>query len=121
MPRDAEGALTLFGDALDLARRNGELYYLARLRLTAEALLARPLPDGSGAERCLVEALEASRSQEAKFWELRAASALARLWSGRGRRAEALSLLAPVYGWFTEGFDTLELRSAKALVAELQR
>ena len=119
---DIEGALTLFGDALDLARRNGEMYYLAEiLRLMAEALLARPLPDVSGAERCLVEALEVSRGQEAKFWELRVALALAKLWAGRGRRAEALSLVAPVYGWFTEGFDTLELRSAKALMAELQR
>jgi class 3 adenylate cyclase/predicted ATPase len=119
---DIEGALTLFGDALDLARRNGELYYLAEiLRLTGLALLAQSQPDGSGAERYLVEALEVSRSQEAKFWELRAATALARLWSSHGQRTEALSLVAPVYGWFTEGFDTHELRNAKALMAELQR
>jgi hypothetical protein len=61
------------------------------------------------------------RAQEAKFWELRAVSALARIWSIEGRQTEALSLVYPVFGWFTEGFDALELRSAKALVAELRR
>ena len=114
--------MTLFDDALELARGNGELFYVAEiLRLTAEALLTLPTPDRSRAEHCLLEALEVARAQEAKFWELRAASALARLWSGEGRQAEALSLVAPVYGWFTEGFDTLELRSAKALMDELRR
>ena len=119
---DIDGALTLFADALAVARGNGELFYVAEiLRLTAEALLAGAAPDRSQVESCLVEALEVARSQEAKFWELRAASALARLWSGEGRKTEALSLVAPVYGWFTEGFNTLELKSAKALVAELQQ
>ena len=117
---DIDGALTLFGDALDLARSNGELFYVAEiLRLRAQALLARP--NRIAAEQCLVEALEVARVQEAKFWELRAASALARLWSSEGRQAEALSLVAPVYGWFTEGFSTLELRSAKSLMVELRR
>ena len=119
---DIEGALTLFDDALDLARGNGELFYVAEiLRLTAQALLARPAPDRSRAEHCLVEALEVARGQEAKFWELRAASALARLWSSEGRQTEALSLVAPVYGWFTEGFDTLELKKAKALIDRAAR
>jgi predicted ATPase len=119
---DLDGALTLFDDALELARSNGELFYVAEiLRLTAEASMARAAPDRSRAEHLLVEALEVARSQEAKFWELRAASALARLWSDEGRQTEALSLVAPIYSWFTEGFDTLELRSAKTLMAELQR
>jgi predicted ATPase len=119
---DIEGALTLFDDALALARGNGELFYVAEiLRLTAEALLSRPAPDRAHAERRFLEALEVARGQEAKFWELRAAAALARLWSDEGRQTEALSLLAPVYSWFTEGFETLELRSAKALLAELSR
>ena len=113
---DIDGALTLFDDAVELARANGELFYLAEiLRLTAEALLERAAPDRSRAEHRLVEALEVARGQEAKFWELRAASALARLWSSEGRRTEALSLVAPVYDWFTEGFETLELRNTKAL------
>ena len=119
---DIEGALTLFGDALGLARRNGEMYYLAEiLRLTAEAMLAQPLPDRTAAQRCLLEALEVARGQEAKFWELRAASSLARLWADDGRRVEALSLLGPVYAWFTEGFDTRDLRAAKLLIADLQQ
>ncbi len=119
---DIAGALTLFDDSLELARGNGELFYVAEiLRLIAQALMARPAPDRPRAEHCLLEALEVARRQEAKFWELRAASALARIWSSEGRQAEALSLVAPVYGWFTEGFDTLELRSANALLAELQR
>jgi predicted ATPase len=119
---DIEGALTLFDDSLELARGNGELFYAAEiLRLTAQALLTRTAPDRSRAEYCLVEALEVARGQEAKFWELRAASALARLWFNEGRQSEALSLMAPVYDWFTEGFDTRELRSARALLAELRR
>jgi predicted ATPase len=117
---DIEGALTLFADALHLARGNGELFYVAEiLRLTAQAWLAQHAPDNSQAERYLLEALEASRRQEAKFWELRAASALARLWSNEGRQTEALSLLAPLYGWFTEGLDTRDLKEAKALLDEL--
>ena len=83
--------------------------------------MARSAPDRPRAEHCLLEALDIARAQEAKFWELRAASSLARIWSSDGRQAEALSLVAPVHSWFTEGFDTLELRSAKALMAELQR
>jgi tetratricopeptide (TPR) repeat protein len=117
---DIDGALTLFADALDLARGNGELFYVAEiLRLTAQAWLVQPAPDNPQGERYLLEALETSRRQEAKFWELRAASALARLWYSEGRQTEAASLLAPVYGWFTEGFDTLDLKEAKALLDRL--
>jgi predicted ATPase len=58
--------------------------------------------------------------QEAKLWELRAAASLARLWGEQGRREEARGLLSPVYGWFTEGFDTRDLKEAKALLAELE-
>jgi predicted ATPase len=60
-----------------------------------------------------------ARAQEAKSWELRAAISLARLWRDQGKREEARELLAPVYGWFTEGFDTLDLKEAKALLDEL--
>jgi predicted ATPase len=119
---DIDGALTLLDDALQLARGNREMFYVAEImRLTVQALLTRPTPDRSQAEHFLHEALEVARGQEAKFWELRAAAALARLWSGEGRQAEALALVAPVYDWFTEGFDTLELRSAKALMDELRQ
>jgi predicted ATPase len=119
---DIDGALTLLDDALQLPRGNGEMFCVAEImRLTAQALLTRPNPDRSQAEHFLLEALEVARGQEAKFCELRAAAALARLWSGEGRQAEALALVAPVYDWFTEGFDTLELRSAKALMDELRQ
>ena len=60
-----------------------------------------------------------ARRQSAKFWELRAAMSMARLWRDQGKREEARDLLAPVYGWFTEGFDTLDLKEAKALLGEL--
>jgi predicted ATPase len=64
-------------------------------------------------------ALALAQRQNAKFWELRAAASLARLWRDQGKRHEARDLLAPVYGWFTEGFDTLDLKEAKALLKEL--
>jgi len=96
------------------------MYYVPEiLRLAAEGLLARPMSDASRAEGHLIEALEIARGQEAKFWELRASLALARLWSSQGRRAEAATLVAPIYGWFTEGFDTLDLKEAKTLLDEL--
>ena len=67
----------------------------------------------------LEEALRVARRQQAKAYELRAATSLARLWGEQGRRTEARELLAPVYGWFTEGFDTADLKDAKALLAAL--
>jgi predicted ATPase len=64
-------------------------------------------------------ALEVARKQQAKSWQLRAAMSMARLWRDEGKRNEARELLAPVYGWFTEGFDTVDLKEAKALLGEL--
>jgi predicted ATPase len=71
------------------------------------------------AQAALEEALRIARQQQTKSYELRAATSLARLWGEQGRRAEAQQLLAPVYGWFTEGFDTADLKEAKALLGEL--
>ena len=71
------------------------------------------------AERCLKDALESARMQKARLLELRAAMSLARLWRDQGKPNQARELLAPVYGWFTEGFDTLDLKEAKALLDEL--
>ena len=71
------------------------------------------------AEAAFQQALAVARSQQAKSWELRAAMSLARLWQQQGKRAEAHALLAPIYGWFTEGFDTADLQEAKALLDEL--
>jgi predicted ATPase len=107
-------------DALAWVRRTGERYYQAELlRNRGESLLARRTPDPTTAERCLVEALETARQQQAKMWELRAAMSLARLWRDQGERAQARDLLAPVYGWFTEGFDIADLKDAKALLEAL--
>jgi predicted ATPase/class 3 adenylate cyclase len=107
-------------EALDRVRRTGEGYYEAELlRLRGELLLARPAPDPITAEQCLVEALETARRQQAKMWELRAATSLARLRRDQGRTREAHDLLAEVYGWFTEGLDTPDLREARALLDEL--
>ena len=72
------------------------------------------------AEAYFQRALEVARKQQAKSWELRAAMSLARHWRSQGRREEARELLAPVYGWFTEGFDTHDLKEAKALLDELR-
>ena len=71
------------------------------------------------AETCFQQALAVARHQQAKSLELRAAMSLARLWQQQGKRAEAHELLAPIYGWFTEGFDTADLQEAKALLEEL--
>ena len=75
--------------------------------------------DAAQAEACFQQALDVARQQQAKSWELRAATSLARLWQQQGKRAEAYELLAPVYGWFTEGFDTADLQEAKVLLDEL--
>jgi predicted ATPase len=76
-------------------------------------------PDAVQAEACFQQALAIARRQQAKSWELRAAMSLSRLWQCQGKRAEAYALLAPIYGWFTEGFDTTDLQEAKALLEEL--
>jgi predicted ATPase len=86
-------------------------------RIQGKLLLAGS--DGDAAEAAFREALSIARAQQAKSLELRAATSLARLWCGQGRRADAHDLLAPVYGWFTEGFDTLDLKEAKVLLEEL--
>jgi predicted ATPase len=73
------------------------------------------------AETCFQQALAVARGQGARWWELRAATSLARLWQQQGKRQEAHDLLAPVYGWFTEGFDTADLQEAKALLDVLSK
>jgi predicted ATPase len=81
--------------------------------------LMQSLGDDVSSEGCYLQSLDVARRQSAKFWELRVANNLARLWRDQGKRREARELLAPIYGWFTEGFDTLDLKEAKALLAEL--
>jgi predicted ATPase len=88
-------------------------------RIAGEIALKSPEPDAAKAETYFERALTVARQQQAKSWELRAAMSIARLWRDQGKRDEARELLAPVYGWFTEGFDTLDLKEAKALLNEL--
>ena len=84
-----------------------------------ELLLQQGVLDAAGAETCFQHAIAIARQQHAKSWELRAATSLARLWQGQGKREEARALLAPIYGWFTEGFDTTDLQEARALLDAL--
>jgi predicted ATPase len=88
-------------------------------RLQGELLLRQTVPDAPQAEACFQQALAIARRQQAKSWELRAATSLARLWQRQGQRAAARELLAPIYGWFTEGFDTADLQEAQALLEML--
>jgi predicted ATPase len=75
--------------------------------------------DDERSDGCFRQAIEIARAQQAKSWELRAATSLAHLWGDQGKRTEARGLLAPIYGWFTEGFDTPVLNDAKALLDEV--
>ena len=77
--------------------------------------------DPAAAERCFRQAIDIAQQQSAKFWELRAAISLARLWREQGKRDAARDLLTPIYDWFTEGFDTPVLKEAKTLLDDLQR
>ena len=113
----AEAGLTALREALALVEKTGERYYEAELyRLTGELLLQHAAPEVSHAEACFQQALNIARCQQAKSLELRAAMSLGRLWQQQGKRQEARALLAPIYGWFTEGFDTADLQEAKTLL-----
>jgi len=81
--------------------------------------LLESLGENAASERCYQQALNVARLQSAKLWELRVAIDLARLWRDQGKVQQARELLAPVYGWFTEGFETRDLKEAKALLKEL--
>ena len=107
-------------DAIDKVEMSKEKWCEASVHCIAgEVELKFPEPDATKAEGHFSRALAVARQQQAKSWELRAAMSMARLWRDQGKRDEARELLAPVYGWFTEGFDTLDLREAKALLDEL--
>jgi predicted ATPase len=123
-----EGGLAALEEALTLVEKTGERYYEAELhRQRGELLLlraakSRPAQDSQEqheAETCFQHALDVARQQQAKSLELRAAMSLGRLWQRQGKRVEARALLAEVYDWFTEGFDTADLQEAKALLDAL--
>jgi predicted ATPase len=109
-------------EAITIMRASGETWFEAELhRVSGEIALMGSNPDAEKAEAYFNRALELSRQQQAKSWELRAATSMARLWRDQGKVQQARELLAPVYGWFTEGFDTLDLKQAKTLLDELER
>jgi predicted ATPase len=137
-----EAGLHLLTEALELVDKSGECFYEAELyRLKGKLLLAQevknqkskgksqkskitdprpPFPNPqTEAEACFLKAIEIAQKQQAKSWELRASTSLARLWQQQGKKAEAHKLLSDVYNWFIEGFDTKDLQEAKALLDEL--
>ena len=114
-----EEAVTQLDEALKIVERTGERFFAAELNRHKGQLLLRQ-GHAEAAEELYRKALSIAADQEAKLWEMRAAGSLARLWRDQGRRAEARDLLASVYGWFTEGFGTPDLKEAKALLDELE-
>jgi predicted ATPase len=123
----AQGELGQFDDAwrsisraLSVIETTKERWLEAEVnRIAGEIALMQPGPDAAKAQSFFERALTVARQQQAKSWELRAAMSLARLWRDQGKLQQARELLAPVYGWFTEGFDTRDLKEAKALFGEL--
>jgi predicted ATPase len=115
-----EAGLATLAEARALGERGGEADWAAELRrLNGQLLRTPPVLDAAGAETCFREALEIARRQEARSWELRAATSLARLLADGGRRDEARKILEAPYAWFTEGFATADLRAARALLETL--
>jgi predicted ATPase len=116
--QDSRSALS---DALALLPSGRGFFYEAELyRLQGERCLHPLVSEGQHAEDSFARALEIAHRQGAKSLELRAATSLARLWQSQGKCQQAYDVLAPVYGWFTEGFDTADLKDAKALLEELE-
>ena len=117
---DLDGALELIDEQIAQVERPGweERDYYAEI-LCLKGWMLSLKGELEGAERNYLASLDWAREQQAKSWELRTATSLARLWQRHGKRQEAYELLAPVYHWFTEGFDTKDLQEAKALLEEL--
>ena len=114
---DGLNALT---EALSTADEHEDRFYEPEIhRLRGELLLKQDQSNVPEAQRCFERAIEIARKQSAKSWELRATISLARLLAKQGHRAETRTMLADIYGWFTEGFDTADLKDAKALLDEL--
>jgi predicted ATPase len=118
--RQPEEGLRVLAEAIAAASNFGERWHEGeRYRLQGNLLEALSADHRAEAETCFHQALDVARRQQAKSWELRAATSLARLWQRQGKHAAAYQLLAPIYGWFTEGFDTADLQEAQALLGEL--
>jgi predicted ATPase len=107
-------------EAIDIVDRSNEKWCEAEINRVAGEIALEPLaPDKKKAEKYFDRALAVARQQRAKSWELRAAMSMARLWRDQGKPQQARELLAPAYGWFTEGFDTRDLKEAKVLLERL--
>ena len=116
----ADQGLNTLAEAQELVEMIDERWWESELhRLKGKLLLSHPAQEMAEAEECFNRAIAVAQRQSAKSLELRAAMSLARLWRDQSRAAEARDLLAPVYGWFTEGFDTADLKDAKVLLGEL--
>lgn len=114
--------LQALAEAHTLVEQHDERWWEAEIhRLWGVLLLRQPGTPPAEAETCFQQALAVARRQEAKSLELRAAMSLSRLWQHQGKRDEARELLAPISGWFSEGFDTADLQEAKALLTEVSR
>jgi predicted ATPase len=112
-----EEAWRCIGEAMTLVETAKEKWCEAEVhRVAGEIALMSPEQDAAKSQAYFERALAVARAQQAKSWELRTATSLARLWRDQGKRDEAHDLLAPIYGWFTEGFDTRDLKEAKALL-----
>ena len=117
---NSDDAARCISEAITAVNTTGETWCETEVnRIAGEIALLSPQPDAAKAEAYFDRGLAIARQQQAKSWELRASMSLARLWRDQGKIDEARELLAPVYGWFTEGFDTLDLKEAKALLQEL--
>ena len=115
-----DDALSSIGEAATATEVSKERWFEAEAhRIAGEVALVLPEKDAAKAQAYFEHALTVARQQQAKSLELRAAMSMARLWRSQGKPQQARELLAPVYGWFTEGFDTLDLKDAKALLEEL--
>jgi predicted ATPase len=115
-----DDAMRCIGEALTTVETTKERWFEAEAnRIAGEIALLLPEPDVAKAEACFERALAVARKQQAKSWELRAAMSMARLWRDQGKWQQARELLAPIYGWFTEGFDTRDLKDAKTLLVEM--
>lgn len=111
----------LLDEAVELIDQTGHRIHEAEVhRVLGELHQQQLTPTADAAEASFLKALEVARAQEAKGWELRAATSLARLWESRGKRREAYELIAPIYNWFTEGFDTHNLKAARQLLESLR-
>jgi predicted ATPase len=115
-----EKASRCIGEAMTAVETSKEKWCEAEIhRIAGEITLMSPKPDAAKAQTYFERAIAIAGAQKAKSWELRSATSMARLWRDQGKLQQARDLLAPIYGWFTEGFDTLDLKEAKALLDEL--